>query len=337
MDSCRYSGRAEGLPGKIRLDRYAAEYLKLLSRSQIKSRALEAKINGKKVKISRPVQTGDLVELSWLASAPLFLEPEEIPLDLIYEDRRCVVINKPQGMVVHPGAGNPSGTLANALLWRRLYSSGEPAEGSAGPENPPPPDLSLRTGIVHRLDKDTSGVIIAAYDDEALALLSAQFKERTVQKRYLALVQGTPEETAGSIHARLIRDPRDRKRFAVVPPDPRPGRSLPPELRGLPAGKAALTRYRVLKSWKDYSFVLLKPKTGRTHQLRLHLQYLGHPILGDPLYGSRDKRFPAAAMMLHAWTLSLVLPGQERSSSFRAPLPERFSSLIAELNRRPES
>ncbi|MDR1305998.1 MAG: RluA family pseudouridine synthase [Treponema sp.] len=330
MDSCRYSGRAEGLPGKIRLDRYAAEYLKLLSRSQIKSRALEAKINGRKAKLSRPVQTGDMVELSWLSSSPLFLEPEKIPLDLIYEDQRCAVINKPQGMVVHPGAGNPSGTLANALLWRRLYPSVEPAAaGSAGPENPPLPDLSLRTGIVHRLDKDTSGVIIAAYDDEALALLSAQFKDRTVQKRYLALVQGTPEEAAGIIHTRLIRDSRDRKRFAVIPPDSR--RSPPPEVRG----KAALTRYRVLKSWKDYSFVLLKPKTGRTHQLRLHLQYLGHPILGDPLYGSGDKKFPGAAMMLHAWTLAIVLPGQERSSSFKAPLPERFSSLIAELNRRP--
>ncbi|MDR2661683.1 MAG: RluA family pseudouridine synthase [Treponema sp.] len=326
MDSRSYSGRAEGLPGKIRLDRYASEYLKLLSRSQIKSRALEAKINGKRVKLSRPVQTGDLVELSWLASAPLFLAPEEIPLDLIYEDRRCAVINKPQGMVVHPGAGNPSGTLANALLWRRLYFSGEPP-GSPGPEKPP--DLSLRTGIVHRLDKDTSGVIIAAYDDEALAMLSAQFKERTAQKRYLALVRGTPEETAGSVRTRLIRDPRDRKRFAAIPPDS----GSPPG--ATPRGKAALTRYRVLKSWRDYSFVLLKPKTGRTHQLRLHLQYLGHPILGDPLYGSRDKQFPCAGMMLHAWTLTLVLPGEEKPSSFKAPLPERFRSLIAVLNRRP--
>jgi 23S rRNA pseudouridine1911/1915/1917 synthase len=307
MELCSYSGMVE-LDGEIRLDRYASEHLKLLSRSQIKSRAVEAKVNGKRVKISRPVKAGDNLELSWLPAAPVRLEAENIPLDIIYEDDRSVVINKAQGMVVHPGAGNPSGTLANALLWRK--NRREMAE-TAG----------LRYGIVHRLDKDTSGVIIAAYDDESLAMLSAQFKARTVKKHYLAMVPGCPQNTTGIVYTRLVRDFRNRKCFAVA--DIETGR-----------GKPALTHYRVLKSWGDYSFLLLRPRSGRTHQLRVHLKCLGHPILGDPLYGRRDRIFPQASLMLHAHSLAITLPGGEGPSLFKAPLPERFKAIISTLDRR---
>ena len=315
--NCTYSGTAEGITNSVRLDRYIADTLRLLSRSQIKSRCLEAKLNGKMVKVSRPVKNGDILEISWQPAAPLYLEPENIDLDLIYEDDRCAVINKAQGMVVHPGAGNHSGTLANALLWRHLNQ----------PEQP-----NYRNGIVHRLDKDTSGVIIAAYDDEALAFLSDQFKAKTVRKRYLALVQGVPTNLKGRIHTRLIRDLRDRKRFTAIPiiPDSKP------------QGKIALTRYRTLKSWADYSLLLLEPRTGRTHQLRVHLKYLGNPIVGDSMYNpmyevnrkNRDKNFPTSTLMLHALSLAIVIPGETEQRLFKAPVPERFKTVMAELNRR---
>jgi 23S rRNA pseudouridine1911/1915/1917 synthase len=320
-----YSGIVEGLSGEIRLDRYAAEYLRLLSRSQIKSRFLEARVNGKGVKLSAPVKAGDTLELSWLPQAPVYLEAEKIDLEILHEDRRCVVINKAQGMVVHPGAGNPSGTLANALLWRRtaLYGGALDQPG-------------LRNGIVHRLDKDTSGVIIAAYDDDALKILSAQFKARTVKKRYAALVQGRPRLNRGKIHTRLVRDPRNRKRFTTLPAEP--ANAPPAAYSGAgtapsPAGKSALTCYRVLKSWGDYSLLVLLPRTGRTHQIRVHLKHLGHPVLGDPIYGVRDPSFPGASLMLHAYSLDIVLPGEEKLSRFTAPLPERFKRIIRTLEK----
>jgi 23S rRNA pseudouridine1911/1915/1917 synthase len=306
-----YSGRVEG-PGGIRLDRYVAEYLRLLSRSQIKAKKLSARVNGKDVKISRPVKTGDRLELSWVAGEPADLVAENLPLDVIYEDSRVVVINKAQGMVVHPGAGNHTGTLANALLFRR-WERGLAGEG-------------FRPGIVHRLDKDTSGVIIAAYDDEALAFLSDQFKARRTKKIYAALVTGVPREPEGLIETFIARDSRDRKKFAVSP-----GK-----------GKAACTRYRVIRAWNGYSLLLLRPKTGRTHQLRVHLRYLGCPILGDPLYGKTDSCFPKATLMLHAKSLSLVIPsagssigtaGTGEYATFKTPLPERFRETLRVLRR----
>ena len=307
MNDCSYSGIVQGLTESIRLDRYAAEILRLLSRSQIKSRCLEAKLNGKDVKISRLVKNGDELQLCWQPSVPLYLEPENIPLKKIYEDDRCVVINKEQGMVVHPGAGNYSGTLANALLWNHTTRYEQ---------------QHYRNGIVHRLDKDTSGVIIAAYDDEALAFLSAQFKAKTVRKRYLALVQGIPQNNKGAILTRLIRDPRDRKRFTAIPNEA--------GLTNKQAGKIALTRYRLLKSWPGYSLLLLEPRTGRTHQLRVHLKYLGNPIAGDPVYNPQCD----GTLMLHALSLAIVIPGESKQRLFKAPMPTRFKEKIKELEKK---
>jgi len=314
-----FSGAVENdipLPG-LRLDRYIAEYLKILSRSQIKARRLEARLNGKAVKISRLLRGGELLELNWSEADNPFLIPQNLPLDLIYEDKRVIVVNKAQGMVVHPGAGNPQGTLANALLYRRLEKSGlvngsgipladewERVSGAAG----------LRPGIVHRLDKDTSGVIIAAWDDEALAFLSEQFRARKVRKTYAALVRGCPRETQGRIEKRIVRSRKDRKIFTVSDTE----------------GRTALTCFKVVRSMGNYSLLLLHPKTGRTHQIRVHLKYLGNPILGDPLYGQEDPRFRAASLMLHAKTLSLVLPDQEEPKTFTTPLPERFRKFIKE-------
>jgi 23S rRNA pseudouridine1911/1915/1917 synthase len=249
------------------------------------------------------VRPGDLLELSWEDPEPVDLLPEDIPLELIYEDDQVVLVNKAQGMVVHPGAGNRRGTLANALLFRRLQQGGLEA-GEA-----------FRPGIVHRLDKDTSGVLIAAYTDQALDFLKGQFKTRTVRKRYGALVRGSPAAPCGFIETRIRRDPRDRKRFTV----------------SRDQGKIALTGYRVIRSWGSHSLLLLSPRTGRTHQLRVHLRHIGHPILGDPLYGTGDPRFPGLSLMLHARSLRLVLPGEQEARTFRACLPRRFWEVIRAL------
>jgi 23S rRNA pseudouridine1911/1915/1917 synthase len=175
-----------------------------------------------------------------------------------------------------------------------------------------------RPGIVHRLDKDTSGVIIAAFDEEAHEFLASQFKSRKVKKTYIAIVCGTPKEAKGKIETKLARDPKERKRFAVC----------------TGKGKASLTYYRVIKTWQSHSLVLLRPKTGRTHQLRVHMKYLGCPILGDPIYGAakQGKLFPGATLMLHAKKLEITLPGKRERQTFIAPLPERFKEIIELLS-----
>jgi 23S rRNA pseudouridine1911/1915/1917 synthase len=299
----------------MRLDRYIAEKLELLSRSQIKARELTAVVNGKETKISHTVKNGDALELVWKEAVPVNITPENIPLDILFENDRAVVINKPQGMVVHPGAGNRRGTLANALYYRKLerdQGSGDLKPAGLGP-------AGLRPGIVHRLDKETSGVIIAAWDDESLAFLAGQFKSRKTKKTYIAVVTGIPAEQKGRIEAAIARDPKDRKRFTVT-------------ARGVsPKGKSALTSYRVIKTGRNHALVLLRPKTGRTHQLRVHMRYLGHPIVGDPVYGYADSVFPAATLMLHARSLAIILPGEDRERTFKAPLPERFTAMIRQL------
>ncbi len=307
-----YSGIVnEGIPPDLRLDRYVSEYLKLLNRSQVKSRKLSAEINGKPVKVSKIVSAGDVINLEWNEAVETDLVPEDLPLTIIYEDESVVVIDKAQGMVVHPGAGNFSGTLANALYFRRLQQGRDdgksPGQGLR---------QDLRPGIVHRLDKDTSGVMIAAYDDETLAYLSHQFKQRKTKKTYAALIKGTLPQTKGKIETYITRDTRDRKKFAVHESK----------------GKFALTYYKVVKEWKGYSLVLLRPKTGRTHQLRVHLKHLGHPILGDPLYGGNDSKFPDATLMLHAKRLSIALPPGGTWTEFSSPLPPRFFKLMKKLS-----
>ena len=282
-----------------RVDLYISEKLRLFSRSQIKARKLKAALNNKEIKLSHPVKQGDSLELFWEDIPPENIIPQDIPLDILYEDDKQIVVNKAQGMVVHPGAGNRQGTLANAILFRMNNK----LEG-------------VRPGIVHRLDKDTSGVIIAAYDEETHAFLAQQFKNRKVRKTYIAIVCGIPRlngvpEKKGRIETLIARDPKDRKKFAVCE-------------RGQGRGKNALTFYKVIKSWENHSLVLLRPKTGRTHQLRVHMRYLGCPILGDSVYGKQDKNFPSAALMLHAKSLEIKLVGENKPTIFSAPLPERF-------------
>jgi len=286
----------------VRLDVYIAETLKLLSRSQLKSRCMTAAVNGRSVKLSRIIQSGDQYRIELMALAETSLVAEQLPLDIIYEDSAVIVVNKAQGMVTHPAHGNWRGTLANALLGRQ--SQGDQA------------NAPQRAGIVHRLDKDTSGVIIAARNAPAQDFLAAQFRDRSTVKYYLAIVSGQAPAVQGRVDDWLARDPRERKRFA-------------PAAEG--SGKRAVSDYQVLASAAGCSLLLLRPRTGRTHQLRVHCLKLGCPILGDPIYGRPGRLLPGASLMLHAAQLSIRLPAEELLRRFEAPLPEHFLRALARL------
>ncbi len=287
----------------MRIDKYLSDELALCSRSRLKSDLRRLTVNGREVKLSYRIAEGDVIEAELNEPAAPSFGAEEIPLEVLYEDERAIVIEKPQGMVVHPAAGNRSGTLVQGLLYRleRLGSEfGEECE---------------RPGIVHRLDRDTSGVIIAAKDPDSLEALSAQFQARETRKVYYAVVKGRPAAKSGTITGNIARDQAHRKRFTVS------------ETRGKPAS----TGYRVLKIWKGYSFLRLTPETGRTHQLRVHLKAAGCPILGDPVYARKDPAFPDATLMLHAASLTITLPGETRPRTFRSRLPDRFAEVLRRL------
>ncbi len=287
----------------LRADRYVSEVLELFPRSQLKTRQVCILVNGDPVKPSRSVREGDHIEVEY-GPVPLpDLEPQDIPLSVIFENRELLIIDKPQGMVVHPAQGNYSGTLANAVLH---HVSG--LERDFEPQ-------SLRPGIVHRLDKDTSGIIVVAKSAEAHEEISRQFRERAVRKTYVAITKGTPAPPVGSVDGFIRRDPRNRKRFT----------------HDAQQGKPAYTGYRVLRSFADHAVVVLHPHTGRTHQIRVHMRHLSHPILGDPLYARHSARFPEATLMLHALSLRLTLPGEASSRVFTAPLPRQFKDALATL------
>lgn len=278
----------------LRADRFLSDRVNIASRSQLRQRLAGLRVNGHAAKPSARLGNGDRVEAVLTPPRPRHAEPAPIPLRILFEDRNVVVVDKPSGMVVHPGDGNRGGTLVNALLYRY------PELADRFPD-------SLRPGIVHRLDKDTSGVIIVARHAAAHACLAAQFSARRVRKIYHAWVAGHPLPATGRIATRLQRDPRDPLRFRVS--DSR--------------GKAAVTRYRVLARRADAALVALRPVTGRTHQLRVHVRWLGHPILGDPLYAGRA-RGTAPRLLLHARRLTVTLPAAATASTFEAPLPPDF-------------
>lgn len=283
-----------------RLDTYLASVERICSRSQLAHYRLTASTGGKEVKLSRRIRPGETYRISYSVPQEPDIGPEEMDLQVLYEDDDVVVIDKPQGMVVHPARGNYTGTLVQGLLF---HCNGK--EGNF-------PEEDLRPGIVHRLDKDTSGVIITAKHVKAQEYLASQFRKRKVQKVYYAVVKGRPRQQEGIIDKPIIRDRTHRKRFATTES----------------GGKAALTRYRLKRTVGGYSLLALSPKTGRTHQLRVHCAGMGNPILGDPVYARKDSRFPEVTMMLHAYSLKIRLPGNGEVHTFTAPLPERFSSFL---------
>ncbi|MCC6799596.1 MAG: RluA family pseudouridine synthase [Anaerolineae bacterium] len=288
-----------------RLDKVLAARFDTLSRSQIQTliRDGQVLVNGQVIKVSYRLADGDAVSIALPEdTADHEPSPEAIPLDIVYEDDQVAVVSKPAGMVVHPAFGHSSGTLVNAVLarWPEIASFSEPS----------------RAGIVHRLDKDTSGVLIVAKTHAALESLRAQFKGREVRKRYLALVDGAPETPEGVINAPIGRDPAQRKRMAVRHD-----------------GREAITEFRVVEHYADYSLVEVYPKTGRTHQIRVHLAFIGHPVAGDTVYGRRKQAIRLKRHFLHAAAITFTRPGSSEAITAEAPLPAGLENILAKLPR----
>jgi 23S rRNA pseudouridine1911/1915/1917 synthase len=299
-----WSGTAEtgGESGEegMRLDRYLCDVEELFPRSQLKQRNPRFFLNDREAKASSKVFSGDSISLIYEDKNDPSFEAEEINLDILYEDDRVIVLNKPQGMVVHPAAGNWHGTLMQGLLY---HCRGMGERFGEDKERP---------GIVHRLDKETSGVLIAAKDPEAQQFLARQFAERSCEKSYIALVKGALEKSSGRLESMIVRDPRNRKRF--IWHDTK--------------GKHSITEFRRIRRGEEVSLVEFRLLTGRTHQIRVHALMMGHPIVGDSIYSRRSPLSADQGMMLHAKKLVIVLPGEDSPRTFTAPLPERFTAPI---------
>ncbi|MCB0163748.1 MAG: RluA family pseudouridine synthase [Anaerolineae bacterium] len=292
-----------------RLDHFLAQEFPDLSRSQLKKLIQQNKVlvANRPVKPNSAVQPGDLITLQLPAIATDLPSPENIPLDIVFEDTDLIVVNKPAGLVVHPGHGHTGGTLVNALL-ARYPDLAEMTQPGA--------ESNTRPGIVHRLDQDTSGLIVIARTPEALRQLQRQFKARTVEKTYLALVHGQPEAPEGVIDVPLGRDPRHRQKFAP-----------------LADGKPARTHFKILEFYVDYSLLEIGLETGRTHQIRVHLAWLGCPVVGDTVYGRRRNRLGLDRHFLHAWQLSFRHPRTNELLQFEAPLDEALQAVLDDLPR----
>ena len=296
-----------------RLDKYVSSLENGINRSKLKTSVIEILLNEKKAKLSSKVKNGDIIEIEYEENIPVDIEPEDIPLNIIYEDENVTVVNKEQGMVTHPALGNWSGTLVNALLyhWKR-------SPICQIKDNDLLKVLSnRRPGIVHRLDKDTSGIIITAKNDETQTFLCNQFYYKKLIKEYILITKGRPPASCGDVKTQITRDPKDRKRFIA---------SLDTN-----KGKFARTLYKVIAYYGNYSLIRVRIKTGRTHQIRVHMKYLGCPILGDPIYTKKDNIFPEATMMLHARQMDIVLQDSTEFTRFKAKIPERFIETIEKL------
>lgn len=285
-----------------RLDKVCSEIFSDYSRSQIKQLLDGGNItvNGKTEKAKYKVKSGDLIRLEEPETKTLELRPENIPLDIVYEDDDVIVINKPQGMVVHPAPGHDEHTLVNALLYHCPLST---INGT------------FRPGIVHRIDKDTSGLLMVAKNDKAHRSLAKQLKDKTNIREYVALVHGRIAEDEGTINAPIGRSLKDRKKQAVVKD-----------------GRNAVTHFEVLKRYRDYTLVKCILETGRTHQIRVHMKYIGHPLVGDPLYGPK-KTIKGNGQFLHAGKLGFVHPMTEKLLIFEAPLPKIFQECLEKLDK----
>ena len=260
-------------------------------------------VKGAKVlKANYKLRAGDEIVVTLPEPQPLDAQPENIPLDIIYEDEDVIVVNKARGMVVHPAAGNYSGTLVNALLYHCKNLSGI--------------NGVIRPGIVHRLDKDTSGIMICAKNDEAHLSLSQQIQAKTARRTYLAVVRGNIKTDSGIIETQIARDKVDRKKMAVVKEN----------------GREAITDYEVVERFGKYTLVRCKLRTGRTHQIRVHMEYLGYPLVGDPKYSPMKTPFAIKGQALHSQTLEFTHPRTGERMRFEAPLPEDMQKIITRLH-----
>ncbi len=277
-----------------------------LTRSAVKKLADEGNVtvNGKTVKAGQILRVGTEVEILIPDPEPICAVPEDIPVEIVYEDADIAVVNKPQGMTVHAGVGNHEGTLVNALLFRLRHLSGINGK--------------LRPGIVHRIDKDTSGLLVVAKNDAAHLSLSAQIAEKTCKREYLALLEGVVKEDNGTVSTEMGRDPKDRLKMAVLPEG---------------KGRVAVTDFFVEKRFAFNTLVRFSLHTGRTHQIRVHAKHMGHPVVGDPLYGYKKQRFALDGQLLHAFRLTLTHPVTGERMCFEAPLPDYFERVLTVLQR----
>jgi 23S rRNA pseudouridine1911/1915/1917 synthase len=288
-----------------RLDKYLVTCLPEFSRSRLQSLIRDGlvTVNGKAAtKSGLMLDPGAVVQVRVPPPIPTSLTPQAIPLDILFENEDVIVVNKPAGMVVHPAAGHSQGTLVQAALAHAPQMQGIGGEG--------------RPGVVHRLDKDTSGLILLAKNDLAHRWLQDQFRLRQVEKVYLALVDGRPPTPSGQIEVAIGRDPARRKQMAIVPSH---------------KGRQAITRYRTLEVFPQHTLLEVHPLTGRTHQIRLHLAFLGCPVVGDRVYGRRKPSLPLERQCLHAFRLTIRLPNESQPRTFEAPLPQDILEVLEML------
>lgn len=288
-----------------RLDKFLVACLPDLSRSRVQALIKEGEVQVNDLvphKAGHLLDPRDVVKVRIPAPKPSKISPEPIPLDIIFENEDIIIVNKPAGMVVHPAAGHSSGTLVHAAL-----AHAPEMEGIGGEQRP---------GVIHRLDKNTSGLIVLAKNDHAHRWLQNQFRQRQVHKIYLALVDGQPPTPTGRIEAPIGRDPRSRKKMAVVPSQ---------------KGRASTSEYRILERYSKHTLLEVHPITGRTHQIRLHLTYLGCPVVGDTIYGLRHSSLALDRHFLHALSLKIRLPGEKDPSTFEAPLPADLVAILDQL------
>lgn len=294
-----FDGRCEPEDTGRRIDEIVAREALALSRNEFRNRLVSLRVNGRHVSPAYRVHEDDRVDGEIAFETPPEPAAQNIDLNIIFENERVVVLDKPSGLVVHPGSGNRHGTLVGGLLYRY------PDLAERFPD-------SDRPGIVHRLDKDTSGVMIVARDAESAGILQRQFAAGRVRKRYVALVKGAPPASEGRVQGCIRRDPHHRKRFMWAADE----------------GKPADSGYRILARFPEASLVALAPKTGRTHQLRVHMKHLGCPVVGDTVYGRGSSKTPGEGLLLHAAVLSLKLPGESERRTFTSPFPERLRSAL---------
>ncbi len=288
----------------VRIDKFLSENLEDLTRSYISKIIDEGGVfvGDKKVKSSHKLKVGDILEVNIPQPEPLLVEAENIPLDIVYEDEELLVVNKPQGMVVHPAPGNYKGTLVNALLY---HCKGE-LSGING---------VIRPGIVHRIDKNTSGLLMVAKTNRAHISLAEQIKEHSFSRRYKAIVYGKFKETEGTVNAPIGRNKKNREKMCVTAENSR----------------EAITHYRVIEEFSKASFVECILETGRTHQIRVHMSHLGHPVIGDDLYGVKKEMFQLSGQLLHAYLIGFVHPVTKKYMEFTAPIPGYMEDVLSKL------